>query len=691
MGNRRARIAIDGPIGYWDISARDFREALDSLGEVDEIEVIVNSPGGSVGAGVAIYSALKRHSARIITSIEGYALSMGSVIAMAGDVVQMSSASVFMIHDPWSMAMGSAEEMRKEAEVLDVHKQALVNAYSLRAGVTEEAAAELMTAETWMDSNRALELGFIDSVFDAPEEDENEEDDSATAMGLTADEMSEYLTRLGGNAPAWAREQINSFTTARAARVVSMAQAENPMPDKKKTGSAVEGAENENDANAQAVADAEARGAEAGATAERNRVAGIRKAFDDAKLPAQFNKARDKAIENGVSLEDFQTTVETLTDCQDATPAGRDASAYAGEDAREKFRVGATAALSAVAGLGTVDRANEYNSMSMAEIARASLIAGNQRPLGSRMDIVAMAFTHSTSDFPHILHDIAHRSLLAAFDEVEETYSDWTSTGNFRDFRNHDRIGWNGFENLEMIKEGGEYKNDTFDDYKESASIDTHGKMFNITRQAIINDDIGVFSQIPRMFGEAARRTLGAKVIEILVTNPKMGDGVAMIHATHGNLNATGAAISTDSVSAIRRAMALNKGRRTQDDAQPSGIRPNILLCPLSLEDRAMVLAASETYVEAGPLADSYSRMANSVRNTFKVVADPRLDQISTTDWYMISNTRPPIEVGFLDGNQTPYLEAKNGWRVDGVEWKVRLDAGINALEYMTIYKQAGV
>ena len=678
-GNRRARIAIDGPIGWYGVTARDFRNELADLGTVDDIEVVINSPGGVVGDGVAIYNALKRHPANITTSIEGYALSMGSVIAMAGDSVQMASTGIFMIHDPWSIAMGSATEMRKEADVLDVHKKALIKAYSMRPGVSPEDASQLMADETWMDADLALSFGFVDSLFDAPEEEATDEDQQA--LGLSGDEITAFLERLGGKAPSWASTQISSFTTARAARVVPMAKAENPMPHEKVNDGAANSAENQ-----AAVADAEVRGV----ASERARVAAIQSAFNGSGLPEQFAKARDKAIANGSTVEAFQDVLETLTSCQDAEPAGRDATAYAGEDARDKFRMGATSALTAVAGLGALDPQNEYNSMTMAEIARASLLAANVRPAGSRMDIVGMAFTHSTSDFPHILHDIAHRSLLAAFAEVEETYSQWTSTGTFRDFRNHDRIGWNAFENLELLPEGGEYKRDTFDDYKETAKIDTHGKMFNITRQAIINDDIGVFSQVPAMFGEAARRTIGAKAVEILVTNPKMGDGKALFHTDHGNVNTTATDINTDSVSAIRRAMALNKGRRTQDDAQPSGIRPDILLCPLSLEDRANVLAASETYIAGGVLGDNVSRTPNVVRNAFTVIADPRLDAISQTTWYMLSSNRPAIEVGFLDGNQSPYLEAKNGWSIDGVEMKVRLDAGINAVEYMTIYKQTG-
>lgn len=692
LGNRHAQIAIDGPIGWYGVSARDFRDALDELGDVDEIEVVVNSPGGSVGDGVAIFAMLRKHKARIIISIEGYALSMGSVISMAGDVVRIGSASIMMVHKPWSVAMGNATEMRKEADVLDVHEKSLMNAYTRRSGITAEAATEHMDAETWMDSGKALELGYVDEIFDAPESDDDDDDDDASAFarGMSSDEMDDFLARLGGNAPEWARGQITSFTAARAARVIPNGNREKPMPKEvKKDDSAAAGASNDT-ANTPASDDAQAKARANGVASERARVAGIRDAFATAKLPDNFISARDKAEADGSTVAEFGKVVEALTSCVDSTPAAADATAYAGEDSRDKFRKGAADALSALAGIGKHDPQNEYNSMSLSEICRQSLIAGNQRAVGNRMEIVGMAFTHSSSDFPHILHDIAHRSLLASYDEVEETFTDWTSTGNFRDFRSHERVGWNSFNNLELIGEGGEYKRDSFSDYKESAKIDTHGKMFSITRQAIINDDIGAFTQIPAMFGQAAKRTVGANVFNVLVANGKMGDGVAMLHATHGNLNTTAAAISTDSVSKIRRAMALNKGRRTEEDAQPSGIRPNILLCPLALEDRAMVLAASEHHIGSGALSENDANTPNSVRNSFTVIADPRLDAISSTDWYMVAGNRPPIEVGYLDGNQTPYLEAKNGWGIDGVEWKVRLDAGVNPVEYMTIYKQVG-
>jgi hypothetical protein len=158
---------------------------------------------------------------------------------------------------------------------------------------------------------------------------------------------------------------------------------------------------------------------------------------------------------------------------------------------------------------------------------------------------------------------------------------------------------------------------------------------------------------------------------------------VALFHATHGNL-LPAAAITTASVDAMQAAMALQK-----QGASPLNIGLQYLIVPRALKGTANVVRASEFEVGA---ATRNNTTPNSVRDTFEVVSDARLDAASATAWYGAANpnTADTIEVNYLDGNQTPYLEQKNGWNVDGTEFKVRIDAGVSPLDFRTLAKNPG-
>lgn len=161
-----AEILVYDVIGedwYGGISALQFVKDLNDL-DVENINVRINSPGGDVFDGTAIYNALIRHKAKINTYVDGMALSMASVIAMAGDNIIMAENAMMMIHNPWTLAMGDAEELRKTAEVLDKTKLNLLSAYNKQSSLDNDEISNLMDEETWMTGPEALEKGFVDEV-----------------------------------------------------------------------------------------------------------------------------------------------------------------------------------------------------------------------------------------------------------------------------------------------------------------------------------------------------------------------------------------------------------------------------------------------------------------------------------------------------------------------------------------------
>lgn len=164
-----ATINIYGDITSWawyddEISAVNLSKQLETLGDVEQIDVYINSYGGEVAEGLAIYNALRRHKAKIRTFCDGFACSIASVIFMAGDERIMNEASLLMIHNAWTYASGNAEELRKQADDLEKISQASVEAYKTHSLLSEDEIKALMDAESWILPDEALSYGFATSV-----------------------------------------------------------------------------------------------------------------------------------------------------------------------------------------------------------------------------------------------------------------------------------------------------------------------------------------------------------------------------------------------------------------------------------------------------------------------------------------------------------------------------------------------
>ena len=154
-----------------DTSSAMLSKQLEALKDVSQIDVYINSYGGEVAEGVAIYNALKRHKAKVRTICDGFACSIASVIFMAGEERVMNEASMLMIHNAWTFAEGNAAELRKQADDLDKITQLSIETYKAHSNLTEEEIVALMDAETWILPSEAVEYGFATSI--AKEEKSN--------------------------------------------------------------------------------------------------------------------------------------------------------------------------------------------------------------------------------------------------------------------------------------------------------------------------------------------------------------------------------------------------------------------------------------------------------------------------------------------------------------------------------------
>jgi ATP-dependent Clp protease protease subunit len=165
--NKSGELYIYQDIGdgwFGGITAQSFADAIKELGAVDTLDIYVNSPGGSVFDGVAIYNQLKRVKAHKTVHIDGIAASIASIICMAGDEIRCASNAMMMIHDPWGMCVGTATDMRASAGTLDQIRDTLLDTYVARTKGSRDDISKWMTDETWMKADEAKARGFIDAI-----------------------------------------------------------------------------------------------------------------------------------------------------------------------------------------------------------------------------------------------------------------------------------------------------------------------------------------------------------------------------------------------------------------------------------------------------------------------------------------------------------------------------------------------
>lgn len=196
---------------YGEVSSIAFKNELDELSDVEKINLYINSPGGSVFEGLAIYNMLKRHEARIIVHVDAVAASIASVIAMAGDEIIMPENSLMMIHNAWTFAWGNASELRKQADDLDRINQSSVSTYLNKAGdkLDEETLKQLLDDETWLSADDAYNYGLCTEVVEAND--------------MAASISDEYLERYA-NVPRQLKKKKNELSATEMAERKKIAE-----------------------------------------------------------------------------------------------------------------------------------------------------------------------------------------------------------------------------------------------------------------------------------------------------------------------------------------------------------------------------------------------------------------------------------------------------------------------------------
>lgn len=424
--------------------------------------------------------------------------------------------------------------------------------------------------------------------------------------------------------------------------------------------------------------------------AERKRSADILSAVRTAKLGDDF--AQTLIVEGKTIDEARAAIIERWAQNQPATPKANP-SVTMGQSDVDKWRNAATDALvlrSAQVNQGDfkpeqISAAREFRGMTLLDLAKESLERAGVATRGmDKMEIAKRAITSSTSDFAVLLEGTNRRILLANYEATADTWRRFCATGSVGDFREYKRLRMGSFSRLDKLPENAEYKTKPISDATaEKISAQTFGNTINVSRQMIVNDDLNAFTRLASMLGRAAARSIEIDVYALLASNPTMGDGKALFHADHGNLLTSGAAPSVAQFEAMRLKMAVQMEPGANDYID---IRPDIWLGPIALGGEARVVNEAQYDVNV----TNKFQVPNRVRGLFRDIVDtPRL---SGTAYYAFAdpNVEPVLEVVFLDGVQTPFMDMQEGWNVDGIEWKIRLDYGVGAIGYRGVVKNPG-
>lgn len=523
----RAEVMIYDLIGdhstWWEDRGVTVENVLDelSIAEGKPLHVRINSEGGNVFEGIAIYNALKRYEGRVVVHVDALAASIASVIAMAGDEIVMGIGSQMMIHDPMGgfNVFGTASEIQQQVEkfskqvlnALQACRDSILDIYSKRSRdkISREALSQMMSEETYITAKHAVEIGFADRVEE----------------GAPTSELKESLVNMLKRSDSEPIHQIyNSIFNH---------NEDKTMP-KSNTGTTQQGLSNEELQKIRNQAFLEAQKAE---TARKEKISNL---FQ--KFPNLVNLKNECLIDSNTTYElANKRLLEALANEEHVrvvSPSEPIASAQVLNDRAEE---GIDEALKAMAE-GKHDYTNEYASITpvglLAHIANRNGYAQNF--IGKSSESIVNSLIGNPQvmdDFQIKIGDYIQRVAQFAYENQATTYRQFTRQRTLKDFREHEIYARGTLGRLELKGADGNYKTmEIPDDEKQGYRADERGGIVQIDRKVLINDEWGTIQGQAEDAGLVADQTVEELVYRLLLSNPTLKDGVPLFHVSRGNV-----------------------------------------------------------------------------------------------------------------------------------------------------------
>ena len=283
-----------------------------------------------------------------------------------------------------------------------------------------------------------------------------------------------------------------------------------------------------------------------------------------------------------------------------------------------------------------------------------------------------------TGAFPNILAATVNKAASTAYVAAPTTFEAFTSEGAMSDFKPTKSVRISEAGELVEIRENGEFKHDELTDDGVDKVLATYGRSFSLTRQAIINDDLGMLTKIPQSYAAAARRGLNRLVYQMLADAKNYA-------ANKGNKAAAGSELSVASLSEGRKAMRTQKNIRNKEILN---IAPKFLIVPAALET-----AANQLLHSLSDPSQTNAAVVNPFSNSLQIICDAELDAISEKAWYLAAAPGvgvDTIEVSYLNGNKAPMIESRPSWERLGMEFRIYMDYGVTVLDHKGLYLNEG-
>lgn len=409
---------------------------------------------------------------------------------------------------------------------------------------------------------------------------------------------------------------------------------------------------------------------------EGNRLVRTQTAWSLREVSLTDNPADTAATTRSTSVAEQTTTTEADADPAPQPTIRAHVAPVGSEDPAFGYALREEALACRMSGSEPSAGARQFAAFGFADHAALALRAAGDTGLGtlSREGVLHRAM-HGTSDFPALLQGAGNRVLRAGYEVAASPLkSALVQHVTASDFRQNDILALGGFGTLAEVTEHGEITATSTSEAKESWRLKTFGRTFSLTRKAIINDDLGAFGRVTVELGKAAAETENAALAALLVSNPVMGDGVALFHADHHNL--AGSSFGTIGLEAARKAMRGQRGI----SGEIISVTPKYLVVGPELETAAEVLLASIT----PPTTED----VNPFAGRFTLLVEPRLTGQS---WYLFAapSEVPVLLLGHLASAPGPQISSRDGWEVLGREFRVVLDFGVAVTDHRGATKNA--
>lgn len=417
------------------------------------------------------------------------------------------------------------------------------------------------------------------------------------------------------------------------------------------------------------------------------REAEIQRSSEIVSLCRDFEVDSADYIKEGKSVEEVRSIILNKIKSERAAIAAGNVQ-IKGEAEQDKIRAAAVDGLllrgSMIAEKDANESANEFRGMSMRDLAIDCLEREGVSKAHRLSDeeLFKRAVTPD-SQFAAIVDNTVKKSMATAYKAAEPTFDKWCGIGSNSDFKEAKHYQLSEAGELLPLSQNGEIKFDEMKDNGVGKKVLTYARGFGFTRQALINDDLGILTKVPAAYVRAALRGRNKLVYKVLAGNDNIYDGKKLFHADHNNLGTAGAL----SVTTVAEATKLMRKQKNLRGKETLNIKPEFLIVPAALE-----VKAGQLLVSTADPAGNNSGVANIYRNAFTLIVDAELDDYSETAYYFAANPADidTIEVTYLNGNQQPILESQVGFDFLGIKWRIIDDFGVTALDYRGLAKNAG-